>query len=79
MREALDELRARLHGGRVDYAELVILGARAKARQLPDQSSEAQEARRELAGWILGKSGPGMDVAAADEVKRRGLIARHDR
>jgi hypothetical protein len=78
VRRALDELRAGLHGQRVDYAELVILGARAKARQLSNEGREAQEARRQLADWILSGSAPEVDVAAADEVKHRGLIAAHD-
>jgi hypothetical protein len=78
VQEALNELRARLDGERIDYAELVILGARAKARQLPDQRREAREARRQLAEWILTSSGPKMDIAAADEVKHLGLIAHHD-
>jgi hypothetical protein len=78
VREALDELRARLDGERIDYAELVILGARAKARHLPDRRREAREAREQLAEWILGGAGPKLDVAAADEVKRRGLIANYD-
>lgn len=78
VREALDELRARLNGERIDYAELVILGARAKARRLPDRSREALRARKQLAEWILTGSGPKLDVTAADEVKRRGLIANYD-
>jgi hypothetical protein len=78
VQEALDELRARLDGERIDYAELVILGARAKARRLPDRSREAREAREQLAEWILTGSGPKLDVAAADEVKHRGLIANYD-
>jgi len=78
VQEALDELRARLDGERIDYAELVILGARAKARQLPDQSRKAREARKQLAEWILLESGPKPDIAAAEEVKRLGLIAGYD-
>jgi len=78
VQEALDELRARLDGGRIDYAELVILGARAKARQLPDHERRASAARQRLAEWILTGSGPSMDVAAADEVKHLGLIANDD-
>jgi hypothetical protein len=77
VREALDDLRARLEGERVDYAELVILGARAKARQLPDRSGRARRAREQLAKWILTGDGPKVDVAAADEVKHVGLIADH--
>jgi hypothetical protein len=78
VQEALDELRARLDGERIDYAELVILGARAKARRLPDQGREARAARKQLAEWILTGSGPKMDVAAAEEVKHLGLIANYD-
>lgn len=78
VQEALDELRARLNGERIDYAELVILGARAKARRLPDQRREARDAREQLAEWILTGSGPKLDVAAADEVKRLRLIADYD-
>lgn len=51
--EALDELRARLDGERVDYAELVVLGARTKARQLPDDAKAAREAALRLAGWAV--------------------------
>jgi hypothetical protein len=80
VQEALDELRAKLNGQRIDFAELVVLGARAKARRLPEggDTEEAQRARREIAEWIRNGN-PGMvDVAAADEVKRLGLIANYD-
>jgi hypothetical protein len=80
VQEALDELRARLNGERIDYAELVILGARAKARRLPAQgdTEEARRARKELADWILKGNGPKLDIAAAEEVKHLGLIANYD-
>lgn len=74
VREALDELRARLDGERIDYAELVVLGARTKVRQLPDDAKAAREAAQRLAGMVRGRSIP-VDVDAADEVKRVGLIA----
>lgn len=80
MREALDGLRAKLNGERIDYAELVILGARAKARRLPEggNTEEARQARNVLAEWIRNGN-PGMvDIAAAEEVKHRGLIANYD-
>jgi len=77
VQEALDELRARLGGERIDYAELVVLGARAKARELPDQSQKARQARRELADMILTRSIP-VDLHAAEEVKHLGLTAGYD-
>jgi hypothetical protein len=66
--EALDELRAKLNGDRIDFAELVILGARAKARRLPDRgdAEKARKARKELAKWIRNGN-PGMvDIKAAE-------------
>ncbi len=61
-------------GERIDYAELVILGAKAKARQLPDDEQAAREAGRRLAAMIRDRS-LHLDVEAADEVKHLGLIA----
>jgi hypothetical protein len=80
VQEALDELRARLNGERIDFAELMILGARAKARRLPEggDTEKARRARRELAEWILKGNGPMVDIAAAEEVKHLGLIANYD-
>lgn len=40
--------------------------------------TQAREARRDLAEWILTGTGPGMDIAAAEEVKHLGLIANYD-
>ncbi len=79
MREALEELRAKLNGDRVDFSELVILGARAKARRLPDggDSEQARKARKELADMIRTRSVP-IDIRAAEEVKHLGLIANYD-
>jgi hypothetical protein len=78
VQEALDELRTKLNGDPIDFAELVVLGARAKARRLPDRREEARRARGELADWILNGTGPQLDIAAAEEVKRLGLIANYD-
>jgi hypothetical protein len=75
--EALDELRSKLNGDRIDFAELVILGARAKARQLPDDVKSAREAAMSLAEMIRSRSIP-VDVRPAEEVKRLGLIANYD-
>lgn len=73
VREALDELRARLGETRVDYAELVVLGARTKLRQLPDDAEAARQAAQRLAEMVRRRSIP-VDLQAADEVKRLGLI-----
>jgi hypothetical protein len=74
VREALDELRLRLDGERIDYAELVVLGARTKARQLPDDAKAARAAAGRLADMVRSRSIP-IDVQAADAVKHLGLIA----
>jgi hypothetical protein len=74
VREALEELRARLGDKRIDYAELVVLGARMKVRQLPDDAKAAREAAQRLADMVRQRSVP-VDIEAADEVKRLGLIA----
>jgi hypothetical protein len=78
VQEALDELRAKLEDEPIDFAELVILGANAKARRLRQDSEKARQAREDVADWILNGTGPTLDVAAADEVKRLGLIANYD-
>lgn len=74
VREALDGLRARMAGERIDFAELVVLGAGVKARQLPDDAAAAREAARRLAAMVRRRTIP-VDVEAAVEVKHRGLIA----
>lgn len=76
---ALDELRAKLgEGQRIDFAELVTLGAEVKARRVVDPSEEANRAREEIAEWIRTGNGPKVDIEAADEVKRLGLVANYD-
>jgi hypothetical protein len=77
--EALEELRAKLNGDPIDFAELVVLGARAKARRLPDggDTEAARRARHELAEMIRTRSVP-VDLKAAEEVKHLGLIANYD-
>lgn len=76
---ALDELRARLgEGERIDFAELVALGAEVKVRRLADESEETSRALKEIAEWVRTGNGPKVDVEAADEVKRLGLIANYE-
>jgi hypothetical protein len=76
---ALGELRAKLaEGERIDFAELVMLGAEVKVRRLADRSEEARQARGEIVDWILSGTGPKVDVDAADEVKYLGLNTPDD-
>ncbi len=80
MREALDELRSNLgEGERIDFAELVELGARVKARRMRSEDVAAQAACKRLADMIRTRSSAiHVDVAAADAVKQLGLIATYE-
>ncbi len=85
VREALDELRAKLREGeRIDFAELLALGARVKALRTGDPEGRLDEAkalaaRQRLIERIRNRSFPyELDVAAADEVKHLGLIANYE-
>jgi len=77
---ALDELRAKLgEDERIDFAELVTLGAEVKMRRIATEDAATATARRRLAE--MGRSGSfryTVDVEAADQVKRLGLIANYD-
>ena len=80
VQEALDELRAKLgQGETIDFAELVTLGARAKARRMNDEDAETRAARERFAEQIRTRSLPyAIDIAAAEEVKYLGLIAKYE-
>lgn len=78
VQEALDRLRAQIGSQKLDFAELVVLGAREKERLLQRDSDVAREARERLAAMILDRTLPEPDIAAADEVKRLGLIANYE-
>ena len=75
--KALDELRAKLDGEPIDFGELVILGARAKRRRMPDDAKAARESATRLAQMIRSRSIP-IDMEAADEAKHIGLITNHE-
>lgn len=77
---ALDELRAKLgEKERIDFAELVTLGAEVKVRRMTNEDAAAVKARKRLAEMIrTGSFRYDVDVEAADEVKRLGLIASYD-
>jgi hypothetical protein len=79
VQEALEELRAKLNGDPIDFAELVILGAHVKARRLQVDNAAARAARKRLADMIRTRSFPyEIDIEAAKEVKHLGLIANYD-
>jgi hypothetical protein len=78
VREALDELRSVQGGERIELPDLVIRGARDKVRELRAESGSAHRARQEIAEWIRTGEGPEVEVAAAEEVKRLGLVANYD-
>ncbi len=80
VQKALDELRAKLDDGeRIDFAELVTLGAQAKARRLRSDEQATTDALKRLAEMVRTRSFPyEMDVDAADEVKHIGLIAKYE-
>jgi hypothetical protein len=77
---ALDELRAKLgEEERIDFAELVRLGAEVKARRVATEDAAVAAARGRLAELVrTGSFRYTVDVEAADEVKRLGLIANDD-
>jgi len=78
VQEALDRLRAQMGAKRIDYAELLMIGAEEKARRLERDDGAARAARERLAARILDRTLPEPDIAAADEVKTLGLIANHE-
>jgi hypothetical protein len=78
VKAALDELR-RLQGGeKVELPDLVIRGAKEKIRELKAAGESERNAREEITDWIRNGGGPAVEVAAADEVKRIGLVANYD-
>lgn len=70
---ALDALRERLNGERLDLAELVALGAVAKVQQLDGLDEETIAGRRRVSEWIMNGDAP-VDLEASDYVRRHGWI-----
>jgi hypothetical protein len=71
VREALDALRRR--GERVRLDDLVIRGARERLREMEaarDEETRNAELRRQLVEQL--RTGEGLDVDAAYEVRERG-------
>ena len=71
VKAALDELRDELGDARIEFGELVILGARQKVAQLKADRDDTASLRRQLATRIRRREVP-VDRAAADEVRRAG-------
>jgi hypothetical protein len=71
VKAALDELREQLGDTRIEFGELVILGAHQKAAQLRAERDDTTSRRRALAERIRRRDVP-VDRAAADEVRRAG-------
>lgn len=75
MQEALDELRRELNGERIDFGELVTLGAREKAARA--RAERNAELRRRFADEIGGGQLAGLiDAEAAGLVRRHGWADR---
>jgi hypothetical protein len=71
VKAALDELRQELGGGRIDFGELVTLGADQKVAQLRAARDDTTARRGALAERVRRRDIP-VDRAAADEVRRAG-------
>ncbi len=78
VQEALDRLRAQMGSQKVDFAELVVLGAEVKEQRLQRDSDAAREARERLARDILEGEHDPEEVRLADEVKYLGLIPNYE-
>jgi hypothetical protein len=68
---ALDELRAEQGSDRVEFGELVVLGATLKTEQLRAGREETAAARSRLADRVRARAA-GADPDLADEVRQRG-------
>jgi hypothetical protein len=71
VRAALDQLRDELAGERIEFSELLILGAQEKLARLRAEREGIAEKRARLADRIRSRDLP-LDPAAADEVRRSG-------
>jgi hypothetical protein len=71
VRAALDELRDELGDGRIEFSELLILGAQEKLARLRADREDVADRRARLADRIRRRDLP-LDPAAAEEVRRSG-------
>jgi hypothetical protein len=77
VQEALDRLREQMGSQKVDFAELVVLGAEEKRRQLHRDDEAVLAAQERLVRYILEGEHDPEEVRLADEVKTLGLIANY--
>jgi hypothetical protein len=71
VKAVLDPLRAEVGQDRLDWGELVVLGAEEKMRQIRSSRAQGESLRQAEARRIREQLGD-VDIAAADEVKRAG-------
>jgi hypothetical protein len=72
---ALDELREELGTDRVEFGELIVLGADAKLAALRAARADTAGRRSRLAARVRSRQ-TGVEVAAADEVRTSGWARR---
>lgn len=73
LKKVLDRLRDESGSVRLDWGELVLLGAQEKLRRIRSTQEESDRILEEAAE-LIRRGGGGGDVEAAAEVKRKGLI-----
>lgn len=76
LKAILDRLRDETGSVRLDWGELVALGAQEKLRRLRQRPSEDGDAILKAMADKIRRGEGGWDVEAADEAKRKGLIER---
>lgn len=79
MQKALNVLREKLGAEKIDFSELVVLGAEVKARRIRAREASDQAAIKRLAETIRTGSFPyEVDIEASAEVKHLKLISQYE-
>jgi hypothetical protein len=74
VRAVLDRLREESGEVKLDWGELVVLGAEEKMKLIRNERVRVSRIRRKAAAEIRKGTGAG-DTVAADEVKRTGWVS----
>jgi hypothetical protein len=74
VQEALDELRELLGTDRLPLGDILILGARTRVAQLRNGADEKAALRKRAADRIRARRPLGVDLEAAEEVRRTGWV-----